>query len=119
MQMLYNSDHFVVVAFDLSGDAVAAAPLVAAAPAAAPSAAVEPTEAAAADVSPTVPAPPRLGGYEIVDKLARKEIFIQGAVAASFQQGVQALVAQGPDPEALDEFIGSFTTLAQQPVVLH
>lgn len=110
MQMLYNSDHFVVVAFDLGGDA---APKTAdAAPAAG-------AAAAPAEAGPTVPAAPRLGGYEIVDKLARKEIFIQGAVAVSFQQGVQALVAQGPNPEALDEFIGSFTTLAQQPVVLH
>jgi hypothetical protein len=32
---------------------------------------------------------------------------------------VQALVEQGPTEEALDEFIGRFTTLAQQPVVLH
>ena len=101
MQTLYNSDHFVVVAFDLSGEA---APDV---------------QPATDDAKPVVPAAPRVGGYEIVDKLARKEIFIQGAVAASFQQGVQALVEQGPNPEALDEYIGSFATLAQQPVVLH
>lgn len=117
MQMLYNSEHFVVVAFDLSAGTQltivddageAAAPASAGAEAGAP--VVEQAK---------VPAAPRLGGYEIVDKLTRKEIFIQGAVAASFQQGVQALVAQGPDPEALDEYIGRFTTLAQQPVVLH
>jgi hypothetical protein len=59
------------------------------------------------------------GGYEIVDKMARKEIFLQGAVAASFQRGVQALVQQGPSEESLDEFIAGYTTWAQQPVVLH
>ena len=26
---------------------------------------------------------------------------------------------QGPDPEALDDYIGSFTTLAQQPLLVH
>jgi hypothetical protein len=85
--MLYNSDSFVVVAFEVP--------------------VVEGSEL-----------PPR-GGYEIVDKFARKEIYIEGAVAERFQKGVEALVAEGPNPEALDEFIGSFAVLAQQPVVLH
>lgn len=90
MQMLYNSDSFVVVAFEMPGDS-------------ADEGAAEPR-----------------GGYEIVDKFARKEIFLQGDVAASFQQGVQALVEDGPPTEeAMDEFIGRFTVLAQQPVILH
>ncbi len=90
MQMLYNSDQFVVVAFEV--------PAVA--------------------VGDGAPAPAR-GGYEIVDKFARKEIYIEGALAARFQQGVQALVQQGPNEDALDEFIGGFTAMAQQPVLLH
>ncbi len=92
MQMLYNSDSFVVVAFEVPG-----------------------TEPAAEGDQGSVPR----GGYEIVDKFARKEIFLHGEVAASFQQGVQALVDSGPTEEAMDEFIGRFTVLAQQPVVLH
>jgi len=87
MQMLYNSDSFVVVQFDV------------------PSSETE--------VSP------RRGGFEIVDKFARKEIFIEGAIADSFRRGVQELVQQGPNEEAIDEFIAGFTALAQQPVVLH
>jgi hypothetical protein len=89
MQTLYNSASYTVVAFEIPA-------------------------ADGADRS----AAPR-GGFEIVDKFSRKEIFIQGAVAVSFQQGVQALVAQGPDEEALDDFIAGFTLLAQQPVLLH
>ena len=58
-------------------------------------------------------------GFEIVDKLARKEIFIEGAVAESFQRGVQELVRQGPNEEMIDDYIAGFTALAQQPVVLH
>ena len=84
MQMLYNSDSFVVVAFELPASGT-----------------------------------PARGGYEIVDKFARKEIFLEGAVAAQFQQGVQALAESEPTQEAMDEFIGRYTVLAQQPVVLH
>jgi Protein of unknown function (DUF3567) len=97
MQMLYNSESFVVVRFD------------------------DPALAQVAQSGgAAAPAPRGRGGYEIVDKLAGKEIYIEGAVAESFQQGVQAIVEQqGPSEEALDEFIGRFTTLAQQPVILH
>ena len=87
MQMLYNSDSFVVVQF-LN--------------------AAEPEHAR-----------PAQGGFEIVDKLAGKEIYLQGAVAESFQRGVQALVQQGPSEAKLDEFIAGFAVLAQQPVALH
>jgi hypothetical protein len=59
------------------------------------------------------------GGYEIVDKHARKDIYIEGAVAESFKAGVQALVEQGPSEDALDDFIAGYTLLAQQPLTLH
>jgi hypothetical protein len=59
------------------------------------------------------------GGFEIVDKLARKGIFIEGVVAQSFKDGVQALIDSGPSQEALDDYIAGYTALAQQPVVLH
>ena len=59
------------------------------------------------------------GGFEIVDKFARKGIFIEGAVAQSFKDGVQALIDSGPSQEALDEYIAGYTALAQQPVILH
>jgi hypothetical protein len=90
MQMLYNSDSFVVVQFDLPSG-----------------------QADAADLS--------RGGYEIVDKHTRKEIFIEGAVAERFKQGVQALVDAegGASQDDLDDYIGSYTQLAQHPVVLH
>ena len=88
MLMLYNSDSFAVVQFDLGGE-----------PAGVSSAA--------------------RGGYEIVDKFARKEIFIEGAVAQQFKAAVDALVQTSPSEEELDELIGRYTTLAQQPLVLH
>ncbi|OGB00651.1 MAG: hypothetical protein A3E25_13490 [Burkholderiales bacterium RIFCSPHIGHO2_12_FULL_69_20] len=95
MHTLYNSDSFVVVSFEVPG------------------------------TDGEGPASLSRGGYEIVDKFARKEIFIEGALAESFQQGVQALVAQRPGSDAealhevLDDYIAGFAELAQQPVVLH
>jgi hypothetical protein len=62
---------------------------------------------------------PARGGFEIVDKFARKEIFLDGPVALQFKAAIDALVQTGPSEEELDELIGSYTTLAQQPLVLH
>ena len=90
MNMLYNSDNYTVVQF------------------------VVPDEA-----GPGAAHAAGRGGYEIVDKFARKGIFIQGAVAQSFHDGVQALIEKGPTEEAMDEYIAGYTTLAQQPMHLH
>ncbi|MFO1218835.1 MAG: DUF3567 domain-containing protein [Burkholderiaceae bacterium] len=87
MQMVYNSDQYVIVEFDVAvGEGAEAR---------------------------------RTGGYEIVDKFARKEIFLEGAAAESFQRGVRELAERGTSPEAFDAFIEGYTQLAQQPVVLH
>jgi len=91
MFMLYNSDSFAVVQFDLG------------------------TVAGAGDVGVAA----QRGGYEIVDKFARKEIFLDGAVALQFKAAVDALVQTRPSEEELDDLIGSYTALAQQPLVLH
>ena len=92
MNMLYNSDNYTVVMFDV--------PSAPRADAGAPGAATR-------------------GGYEIVDKFARKEIFIEGALAESFKAGVQELIENSPTEEAIDEFIGRYVPLMQQPLVLH
>ena len=62
---------------------------------------------------------PARGGYEIVDKFARKEIFLEGAMAEQFKAGVQALIDSGPSEEELDDYIGRYGALAHQPVILH
>ena len=59
------------------------------------------------------------GGYEIVDKFARKEIFLEGEMAESFKNGVQALIDTDPSEDEIDDFIGRFSSLMQNPVVLH
>ena len=91
MHMLYNSDSFIVVKFDVPG-----------------------TDAPHAGLQL------QRGGYEIVDKFARKEIFIEGALAESFQEGVQALVDKGePSEDELDDFIERYAAMGQTPVAMH
>lgn len=65
---------------------------------------------------------PRLarGGYEIVDKLAREGVFIDGAVAEHFREGVQALAADHtPSVEEIDDYIAGYALLARQPLAVH
>jgi hypothetical protein len=92
MHMLYNSDSFTVVAVDIPG---------------APG-------AAGADSTNE----PR-GGFEIVDKFAQKDIFIEGAMAETFQAGAVALMEGTPSEEDIDDYIGRFTALMAQPLVVH
>lgn len=95
MQMLYNSNSFVVVEFD-----------------------VPVPHRVGSDHQPGDESLSR-GGYEIVDKFARKEIFIEGALAESFKLGVQALIDGEGSEEDFDDYIGSFASLSQHPVVMH
>ena len=106
MHMLYNSDNFAVVRFDLSaGDP--------------PADATAAVAGAAGTAGGALAAAPARGGYEIVDKFARKEIFIQGVLAENFQTEVQALIEKSPSQEAFDEFLGRYTSMMQHPLVLH
>jgi hypothetical protein len=59
------------------------------------------------------------GGYEIVDKFARREIFLEGALAEKFKRGVQDLIETSPSQDDFDDFVESFAVMAQQSVMLH
>jgi hypothetical protein len=61
----------------------------------------------------------RFGGYEIMDKPGKREIFIAGALAQSFRQEVTDLIATEPSVEEIDDFLGRFDTLMRHPVLLH
>ncbi|HSI46738.1 MAG TPA: DUF3567 family protein [Ideonella sp.] len=93
MHMLYNSDSFAVLEID-------AAELASGAPAGEPS-----------DSGPS--------GYEIVDKAARKGIFIDGELARGFRARAQALVQEEADEDTLEAFVATYAGLAQQPMALH
>lgn len=103
MHMLYNSESYAVVLFDVA--AIVPAVLT--------------VQIAGAPAPEVGPQPLSHGGYEIVDKFARKEIFLQGAMAESFKEGVEALIQTRPSEEEIDDYIERFASLMQQPVILH
>ncbi len=92
MHLLYQSDSYIVVRFE-----------------------VPVTEAPHNDDAPHL----SRGGYEIVDKFARKEIFIEGALAQQFQEGVEALSEGDSSEEDYDDFIERYANLSQTPVQMH
>lgn len=94
MQILYNSEHFAVVRFEVAAPQASHA---------------EPGHAALAGWN----------GFEIVDKRARKEVFLTGALAERFQQGAQELAQKNSPAEAFDEFIAGFAEMSQQALTLH
>ena len=52
-----------------------------------------------------LPEAERRGGYEIVDKFARKELFIEGALAEQFKVGVDALIESSTSVEEFDAYL--------------
>ena len=94
MHMLYNSDSYVVVHFDVP-------------------------PALRGESGPERGDALTHAGYEIVDKFARKEIFIHGAMAEHFKEGVQAVIDSGPSEDAVDDYIERYTSLMHQPLVSH
>ena len=59
------------------------------------------------------------GGFEIMDKASRREIFIGGALARRFRENVSELIAAQPSIEEVDEFLSQFDGLMQHPLALH
>ena len=59
------------------------------------------------------------GGYEIMDKTAKRELFIDGVLAEKFRSDVAQLIAREPSIEEVDDFLSNFEGLMQQPLVLH
>ena len=59
------------------------------------------------------------GGFEIMDKGLRREIFLDGARAEKFKNEVARLITTEPSPEEFDAFLDSYSGMMTQPVALH
>lgn len=92
MQMLYDSDSFVVVHMQ------------------APDAGSEALD----DV-------PRLArnGFEIVDKRSNKEVYLDGSWAELFQKQINAWQLNTPTQEEVESTLDGYAELAQNPLVMH
>lgn len=100
MQMLYDSESFVVV--HMQADAEAAGP------------SADPSGAALAGT----PALAR-NGFEIVDKRSGKEVYLDGSWAELFQQQINAWQLNTPTQEEVEDTLDRYAELAQNPVILH
>ena len=58
-------------------------------------------------------------GFEIVDKMAGKEVYLDGAWAELFQQEVNTWEAEGTSEEEIEATLTKYAELAQNPVLLH
>ncbi len=93
MQMLYNSERFVVVHM----------------------------LANALEKNAPRPATPQLArhGFEIVDKDSGKEVYLDGSWAELFQQRLDAWQHNAPTQEEVEQMLDSYIGLAQTPVATH
>jgi hypothetical protein len=97
MQMLYDSDSFVVVHMQPDEDE---APAV--------------SSTGSSDI-------PQLArhGFEIVDKRSGKEVYLDGSWAEMFQLQILAWQRNTPTQEEVEDTLDGYAGLAQQPVVVH
>jgi hypothetical protein len=69
-----------------------------------------------ADVDQT---PLASGGFEIVDKNLRREIFLGGSMAEHFRADVKRLIESEPSVEEVDDFLGKFDNVMTHSLVMH
>jgi hypothetical protein len=93
MQMLYDSESFVVVHMQL-----------------------ETTEYDSAEIKK--PALAR-HGFEIVDKRSGKEVYLDGSWAELFQQQITAWQVNTPTQEEVEDTLDGYAELAHNPVLMH
>ena len=98
MQMLYDSESFVVV--HMLPDAV---------------------ETSTQALNDTAPPRPQLArhGFEIVDKRSGKEVYLDGSWAEMFQIQITAWQKDMPSQEEVEDTLEGYASLAQMPVVMH
>ncbi len=106
MQMLYDSDSFVVVHMQV--DAVEES-------VSAPSASASDISIAEGVKAPVL----SRHGFEIVDKRSGKEVYLDGSWAELFQQQINAWQANTPTQEEVEDTLDRYSELAHNPVVLH
>lgn len=58
-------------------------------------------------------------GFEIVDKRAGKEVYLDGSWAELFQQRIMDWQANTPSQEEVEDTLEQYAELAQNPVLVH
>jgi Protein of unknown function (DUF3567) len=58
-------------------------------------------------------------GFEIVDKRSGKEVYLDGSWAELFQQQITAWQVNTPTQEEVEDTLGGYAELAHNPVLMH
>jgi hypothetical protein len=98
MQMLYDSDSFVVLHMQPELETPSAITL--------------------ADGKTPAPPMPR-HGFEIVDKRSGKEVHLDGSWAEMFQKVILEWQRESPTQEEVEDTLELYSGLAQNPVLVH
>lgn len=93
MQMLYDSESFVVVHLQANAPAEG-------------------------EPAPSHPVLAR-HGFEIVDKRSNKEVYLDGSWAEAFQRQINAWQQNTPTQEEVEATLDGYAELAQNPLVMH
>jgi len=59
------------------------------------------------------------GGFEIMDKSMRREIFLDGPQAQRFKRDVDELMSTEPSFDEFDAFLSGYAGLMIQPLAMH
>lgn len=59
------------------------------------------------------------GGFEIMDKGLRREIFLDGKQAEQFRDDVAKMISDDISPEDFDDFLHGFSGVMTHAVALH
>lgn len=59
------------------------------------------------------------GGFEIMDKQLRREIFLGGKDAEQFRASVAKLISSEPSADDVDDFLARYSGLMTTPLTLH
>jgi hypothetical protein len=116
MNMLYDSESFVVMHFQ--PEVWASEPMPAMSSAAQ---AIRVDAGLAANPAESEYTGPKLArnGFEIVDKRSGKEIYLDGSWAELFQAQITEWQRNTPTQEEVEDTLDRYTALAHQPVVVH
>lgn len=58
-------------------------------------------------------------GFELVDKLASRSLFVQGSVARDLRRTLDEIPDSERDEEAIDALLDAYCAGAARPIVLH
>lgn len=56
-------------------------------------------------------------GFELVDKLGRRSLFVQGSVAIGLREAIDSIPATERDVDSIDSLLDDYCAGAAQPIV--